>query len=314
MTKRERDVVYTYRYLRAAMVALLLMLLISVGLQWLTQLLDTGRSCVLGSISAYYYTPARTVFVGSLCALGTALIAYRGHSSEQEVLLNFSGCMAFVVAIVPTVPDTRCGDSGFALSNAEIAASVQNNIGALIAVSVVAAVVVAGLKTRWRRRPTPKVVVERHGPRTGTICVSALCGLVLLAELTLFVVLRAQFIAFSHGVAAATMVAGVIAVMVLSAVQSEERHQGVDDGGTSYRRIYAALAGTLGVLLTGTVVYSLMVEGQHHVVLVAEVFVITLFCTYWVVQTKELWSLTRPAVVPDETPARKRDATSVGAS
>lgn len=295
MTERERDVVYTYRYLRAAMIALLLLLLVAVGLQWFTQLLETGRSCVLGSISAYYYTPTRTVFVGSLCALGAALIAYRGHSSEQEVLLNFSGFMAFVVAMVPTVPDTRCGNSGFALSNAEIAASVQNNIGALIAVTVVASVVVVGLKARSRRRPTPQAGAYRCGPRASTVCISALCALVLLAELTLFIVLRARFIAISHGVAASTMVAGVIAVMVLSALQSEGRHQGIDGRGTPYRRIYAGLAGALGALLAGTVIYALTVDGRHHVVLVAEVIVIVLFCAYWIVQTKELWSLRESA-------------------
>ena len=99
---RTRDVVLTYRYLRGAMIALLLMLLLSVGYQWWW---ETDHSCWLGSISAYYYTPARSVFVGSLCALGASLIAYKGHSPEEDVLLNFSGFMAFVVAMVPTVPD-----------------------------------------------------------------------------------------------------------------------------------------------------------------------------------------------------------------
>ena len=141
MTASNRDVVYTYRYLRAAMVVLLFMMLFAVSYEWFWHWRDTGQFCFLGSISAYYYTPVRTVFVGSLCALGAVLIAYKGHSPAEDVLLNFSGFMAFVVAMVPTVPDGLCGPSGFALSSTEIAMSVRNNIWTLIVAAVISAVV-----------------------------------------------------------------------------------------------------------------------------------------------------------------------------
>ena len=280
---RTRDVVYTYRYLRGAMIALLLMLLLSVGYQWWW---ETDHSCWLGSISAYYYTPARTVFVGSLCALGASLIAYKGHSSEEDVLLNFSGFMAFVVAMVPTVPDLRCGPNAYAQSPAEIASAVRNNIWSLVVVAVVAAVVVAALKRGAMKRDASA------RPTTRSVVVTLACGGVLLVELTLFLVLRDRFIAVSHGVAAATMVAGVIAVMVLSALRTEERHRAVgDDDGRGYRRVYLAIAVSLTVALAATVVAALTVTGFAHLVLVAEVIVIVLFATYWGVQTKELWDL-----------------------
>ncbi|NUO33697.1 MAG: hypothetical protein HOQ27_01290 [Dermatophilaceae bacterium] len=280
---RTRDVVYTYRYLRGAMIALLLMLLLSVGYQWWW---ETDHSCWLGSISAYYYTPARTVFVGSLCALGASLIAYKGHSSEEDVLLNFSGFMAFVVAMVPTVPDLRCGPNAYAQTPAEIASAVRNNIWSLVVVAVVAAVVVAALKRGAMKRDASA------RPTTRSVVVTLACGGVLLVELTLFLVLRDRFIAVSHGVAAATMVAGVIAVMVLSALRTEERHRAVgDDDGRGYRRVYLAIAVSLTVALAATVVAALTVTGFAHLVLVAEVIVIVLFATYWGVQTKELWDL-----------------------
>ncbi|MFM6850093.1 MAG: hypothetical protein ACKOVB_13430 [Terrabacter sp.] len=288
---RNRDVVYTYRYLRGAMIALLLMLLLSVGYQWWW---ETDHSCWLGSISAYYYTPARTVFVGSLCALGASLIAYKGHSSEEDVLLNFSGFMAFVVAMVPTVPDLRCGPNAYTQSPAEVAAAVRNNIWSLVVVAVVAAVIAAALK----RGAMMRGAAAR--PTARSVLVTLACASVLLVELTLFLVLRDRFIALSHGIAAATMVAGVIAVMVLSALRTEERHRSVgdDDDGRGYRRTYLAIAVALTVALAATVIAALTVTGFAHLLLVAEVIVIVLFATYWGVQTKELWDLGE--VSPDE--------------
>lgn len=280
---RTRDVVYTYRYLRGAMIALLLMLLLSVGYQWWW---ETDHSCWLGSISAYYYTPARTVFVGSLCALGASLIAYKGHSSEEDVLLNFSGFMAFVVAMVPTVPDFSCGPNAYTQTPAEIAAAVRNNIWSLVVVAAIGAVIVAALK----RGAMVRDAAAR--PTARSVVVTLACAGVLLVELALFLVLRDRFIAMSHGIAAATMVAGVIAVMVLSALRTEERHRAVgDDSGRGYRRIYLAIAVALTAALAATVVAALTVTGFAHLVLVAEVIVIVLFATYWGVQTKELWDL-----------------------
>lgn len=280
---RTRDVVYTYRYLRGAMIALLLMLLLSVGYQWWW---ETDHSCWLGSISAYYYTPARTVFVGSLCALGASLIAYKGHSSEEDVLLNFSGFMAFVVAMVPTVPDFSCGPNAYTQTPAEIAAAVRNNIWSLVVVAAIGAVIVVALK----RGAMVRDAAAR--PTARSVVVTLACAGVLLVELALFLVLRDRFIALSHGIAAATMVAGVIAVMVLSALRTEERHRAVgDDSGRGYRRIYLAIAVALTAALAATVVAALTVTGFAHLVLVAEVIVIVLFATYWGVQTKELWDL-----------------------
>src|SRR6478672_993493 len=175
---RTRDVVFTYRYLRGAMIALLLMLLVSVGYQWWW---ETGGSCWLGSISAYYYTPARTVFVGSLCALGACLIAYKGHSPEEDVLLNFSGFMAFVVAMVPTLPDGRCGPNAYTPTPAEIAMAVRNNIWSLVVVAVLAAVVVVVLRRTSAGRRAPAA----GRPATRTMVVTVICAGILLGELTL---------------------------------------------------------------------------------------------------------------------------------
>jgi hypothetical protein len=279
-----RDVVQTYRYLRGAMVGLLLALLVSVALQWWQ---GTGASCWLGSISAYYFTPARTAFVGTLVALGIALLAYQGHSPEENVLLDFSGFMALLVAAVPTVPDGRCGPSAFDESTDMIAAGIGVTVPTLVVVATIALVVVAAIRVRSARAagdaPAPRVVALAVG-----------CVAIVVVELVLVAVLRGPLVAVAHGVAATTMVAGAIAVMVSSAVRVEERHgesPAEQATAAAYRRTYLTLAVVLGALLALTVVLHLAVAGFDLTVLVAEVVILVLFGAYWVVQTVELWGL-----------------------
>lgn len=62
------------------------------------------------SISAYYHTPMRDVFVGSLIAIGFALYLYKGYSDTENLALNLAGILVVIVALFPTdVPATlRC--------------------------------------------------------------------------------------------------------------------------------------------------------------------------------------------------------------
>lgn len=53
------------------------------------------------SISAFYYTPARGIFVGTLVAIGVALVAYRGYTRGENRLLNAAGIMATAAALFP---------------------------------------------------------------------------------------------------------------------------------------------------------------------------------------------------------------------
>ena len=93
--EHERVLVRTYRYLRIGMVGLVLLLAVSL-------LIDRVQSgTILGSISAYYYTPVHSIFVASLCATGAILVVYRGYSDTEDVILNAAGFLAFVVALVP---------------------------------------------------------------------------------------------------------------------------------------------------------------------------------------------------------------------
>jgi hypothetical protein len=61
-----------------------------------------------GSMSAYYYTGVRNLFVGALCALGVFLIGYAGFDAWDRWLTNIAGGAAILVAFLPTKPAV-CG-------------------------------------------------------------------------------------------------------------------------------------------------------------------------------------------------------------
>lgn len=56
------------------------------------------------SMSGYYYTDMRNIFVGTLCALGVFLVAYRGYDDVDESITNVAGLAAIGVAFCPTKP------------------------------------------------------------------------------------------------------------------------------------------------------------------------------------------------------------------
>ncbi|MBW0105052.1 DUF998 domain-containing protein [Pseudonocardia sp. KRD291] len=56
------------------------------------------------SISSYYYTGMRDVFVGSLCAVGIFLFCYR-YEQPDDRLGNLAGVAAIGVALFPTRPE-----------------------------------------------------------------------------------------------------------------------------------------------------------------------------------------------------------------
>jgi hypothetical protein len=57
------------------------------------------------SISGYYYTPMRNVFVGTLCVIGFFLLSYRGYEPRDNIAGNLACLFAVGVAFFPTTPD-----------------------------------------------------------------------------------------------------------------------------------------------------------------------------------------------------------------
>jgi len=60
---------------------------------------------IQSSISGYYYTDMRNVFVGSLCAIGVFLMSCRGYDWKDESAGYLACVFAIGVALFPTTPD-----------------------------------------------------------------------------------------------------------------------------------------------------------------------------------------------------------------
>ena len=294
----EAAVLNTYRYLRLATIPLLLMLLISVALESLR-----GEPCLLGSISAYYHTPARGTFIGGLFAVGACLIVYKGNDPLEDVLLDFSGFMAFVVALVPTTVDGSCGTK-YPTQNLDLtAAAVRNNITTLLIATALAVGAKWWLVRRDRRRAQrtdgPELPMQPDPAATpagnGTVLrwarlASWVCLGILVIELGLFLFWPDTFKDVSHGVAAVTMVLGVIGVMIANAL-GLSRLGGAADQPEVHKWVirYGSVAAVMVVLLGATVIAHLAGIAQNYLILILEVVVIVTFLVFWGMQTAELW-------------------------
>ena len=214
-----QDVLSTYRYLRLAMVLVLGMLFVAVVIRALT----APGVCFEGSISAYYFTSVRAVFVGSLCALGTCLIVYRGNRDAEDIALNASGALAFVVAFVPTSLPSAMGVACSASNvpgEGQLDAAVNNNMAAYALTAAVAIVLAA--------------VVTFRAPRAGRAPKAALVvmGAVLVAGVGAFVAWPEGFRDHAHSIAALGTFAGILVVVVVNALDAPAR---VDGRGSDER-------------------------------------------------------------------------------
>lgn len=139
----------TYRFLRLTVIGVIALLAISI-------LIEVQRTdwCLKGSISAYYYSPVRSVFVGALCAIGLVLIALWGKTAIEDSLFNLAGLLAPVVAFVPAKDDGLCpADPGLdSLRNQAAIANAMWSYLVVVGVFLVVLVaigVVARQQDRW---------------------------------------------------------------------------------------------------------------------------------------------------------------------
>ena len=66
---------------------------------------------IQASISNYYYTGMRNVFVGTLCAIGVFLLSYRGYERTDDIAGYIACVLSVGVAFFPTTPACTPSDA-----------------------------------------------------------------------------------------------------------------------------------------------------------------------------------------------------------
>lgn len=274
------DAIKTYRYLRIGMIGAVVLLAASI----LIEHENVASGCWQTSISAYYYTPVRAIFVGAMIAVGLALIVIKGRSSVEDIFLNAAGLLAPVVAIAPTTDVGRCWSvppnplpisadgslAGWVLSN------IENNFYALLiagAVGLVAAVVIAVVINEGMGG-----TVEALG--VGTLVSLMVTGLALVGGAVLIAVWD-DFFTRAHGYAAVSMF-----VFLIGAVASRAFAHRAEWRTSVHFWLYLVVAASMAF---GGAAIALFRIGGEHTVFVLEAYEIVLFAVFWLIQTWEHW-------------------------
>ena len=292
------DWLKSYCYVRTAMVGLLVGLGVAV-------LYQTGRQGwhLLDSVSAYYYTPAQAIFVGSLIGLGACMIALRGTNDLEDVFLNIGGMFAAVVAIVPTArskdyvtalracahtggsPLTHRGSPTLDCPTVEALAkatrdNIENNMTALLVVGVLGLVATVLFALRYRGAGSPPQGLRPTGWGF------ALALLVWGAGAVGFWGYLDWFIDHAHYVAAGGLFVCIVVVAVANAFrrQAPQARNKLHAIARATRDPY----GWLGLVMVGVALVMGVLVLRHVVSLFwLEVSVAFLFLVFWTVQTVE---------------------------
>lgn len=72
---------------------------------------------IQSSISYYYHTPMRDIFVAVLCIVAAFLLAYKGYEKKDEIAGNIAGISAIGVAMIPTTVENNATATQALLGN-----------------------------------------------------------------------------------------------------------------------------------------------------------------------------------------------------
>lgn len=268
----------TYRYLRISMVGAVALLAVSIVIE------RSQVDCWQTSVSAYYYTPVRAIFVGVLMSIGLCLIVIKGSTAWEDATLNVAGMLAPVVAVVPTTDVGRCWSVSPGRSpltpdgdlEVWVITNVENNITALLVTGIAGLLIAAAIATIATRNMRAIAEVGEVGTRLGLLGAMSL----LIAAAVAFVFWDG-FDARAHGLAAVAMFGFLAAAVGINAWQRRN---------DAAPRVYFWLYATIAVLMVAaTMIMFPLGSRWEHMVLVLEATEIMLFAVFWLAQTKEHW-------------------------
>lgn len=321
--------VRTYQYLRMGMLAVIVGLGIAIAIE-----VGAAAGCWQRSISAYYYTPVRAVFVGALLALCLGMITLWGRNPVEDAFLNLAGLLAPVVAFVPTSDANACSvaaseteavtarSSNAQRSGADIDdvvarthAAIDNNVQTLLVVVAIGLVLVAV------RAKTTGVMERQSDFARTTYRLTWLLALGFLVVGALaFYLAREAFYDRAHFRAALLLFACIVVVVLANSWENQRERLGPWEGGLGKRigwllRLfvrdpYGWLAGLMVLSAVGIWAYQAIV-GFEHWVLVIEIVLIGLFGVFWLAQTIGRMGERAPGI-DEASPAPPPGVTSPG--
>ena len=126
------------------------------------------------SISNYYHTDMRDVFVGSLCAIAVFLMSYRGYERKDDIAGDLACVFALGVALFPTTPELNV------TSGDEVIGALHLIFAAGFLLTLAYFSLVLFRKTDPTRPPTPRKLQRNT--------IYTFCGYIILASIALIVI------------------------------------------------------------------------------------------------------------------------------
>ena len=289
----------TYTAIRVGVVAVI----VALGFAVWREIATSSDQCVQRSLSAYYYTPAKPVFVGALLIIGFAMIAMWGMTWWEDAALNLAGLLLMVVALVPTLDANYCSlpkairgqspetktkqiaDNALIKANAE---AVGRSFTSLLFIIALVLLVVAVAAVMMMSRP-----LSQNGPTNGALIGYAVTWLLAVAAWVVYFVLYQDAgdpdSTFNHKVhswSANLAVAFIILAVVFAAVHKARSNE---PAKTKWVWFYGLTAATM--MLTALVIkvgdhfdlFSGWVD--NHATFLLEAILIALLGIFWVLQT-----------------------------
>jgi hypothetical protein len=277
----------TYRNLRLGIAGTVVVIGVSVAV-------ESGRVGILPSISDYFYTPVRTLFVGALIAVALAIITLSGHG-VQRALLGAAGLFAPLIALVPT-PIRDGTVPGYLKACRPGASCVPKRFFASIDAGLLTYLIVGGLAlgvaivisvVQVRKHD------EKHVELSSVLPSLVVAGVVLAAVAGLWVGEHDWFTGVAHWGSAGIFFGLIGTVAVLNAFGHST---GPDANGppTRWRKnVYWIIA--IGLFIDVAILVAVVLSGHADdtsppIVFVAEFIALALFLAFWVLQSIQKWS------------------------
>lgn len=286
----------TYRYLRMSLVAVLAMLACAVLIEW-----HGSGDPLLTSISDYYWTPVRSVFVGALVALGIGMVVLKPDNELEDIFLNIAGVLAPVVAFVPTPDVGTCQDNadGDFVDAAQVTIDgIKNNVPALLIAGAIAiGILLLFTKVIPEQTKFPPV---SNGARLARKLGFAAVVVLLVGAILWFRSGGTSFECNAHYAAAFILFGCIIGVAILNAIGKyrDSRKKKPTDRVSAVNR-YSVIAFLMLVVLG--IGLAAMGAGWDYWVMFVEAGVLTLFISFWFLQSLDLWNRV-PRSPEDERP------------